>query len=552
MTKQARAYRMAIDGMTCSHCEAAVERALRAQGAQGVRADWRRGEVTFTLVDGVDLSTMQSAVRAAGYRPGEVTEQPYLERAPSTFSSAEADADLVVIGGGSAAFSAAITASELGARVVMIEEGTIGGTCVNIGCVPSKFLLQAAEVYHQTGHHGYAGVQTAALGLELDRLVAQKRELSGELRREKYEDLIEYYGWELLRGRACFIGPDAVAVDGRTVRARAFLIATGARPAVPAIPGLEEAGYLTSTSAMELDRLPSSLVVIGAGYVALELGQVFRSLGSEVTLLQRRPRLLPDYEPEVAEAMGAVLDRMGTTVLTGTQVRRVERTARGRRLTLFRDGREETLEVEQILVAAGRRPNTEALNLERADVAVDERGAPVLDETLRTTNPRVWAAGDVTLAPQFVYVAAYQGRVAARNAVLGLEERADLSAVPEVIFTIPQVAAVGLTRTEANRQGFRVTSAFLPIQAIARARVNLETEGGVVMVTEAESGRILGVQVVGGNAGEMIYAATLAVKHRLTVADLVESFAPYLTMAEGLRLAALAFERDVAKLSCCA
>jgi mercuric reductase len=395
-------------------------------------------------------------------------------------------------------------------------------------------------------------VQTAALGVELDRLVAQKRELSGELRREKYEDLIEYYGWELLRGRARFIGPDAVAVDGRTVRARAFLIATGARPAVPAIPGLEEAGYLTSTSAMELDRLPSSLVVIGAGYVALELGQVFRSLGSEVTLLQRRPRLLPDYEPEVAEAMGAVLDRLGTTVLTGTQVRRVERTARGRRLTLFRDGREETLEVEQILVAAGRRPNTEALDLERADVAVDERGAPVLDETLRTTNPRVWAAGDVTLAPQFVYVAAYQGRVAARNAVLGLEERADLSAVPEVIFTSPQVAAVGLTRAEADRQGYRVESAFLPIQAIARARVNLETEGGVVMVTEAESGRILGVQVVGGNAGEMIYAATLAVKHRLTVADLVESFAPYLTMAEGLRLAALAFERDVAKLSCCA
>ncbi len=543
---------MAIDGMTCSHCEAAVERALRAQGAQDIRADWRRGEVTFTLVDGVDLSTLRGAVRAAGYRPGEVTERREPERAPVIFSSSEADPDLVIIGGGSAAFSAAITAGELGARVVMIEEGTIGGTCVNVGCVPSKFLLRAAEVYHEAGHHGYAGVQTAALGVELDRLVAQKHELSGELRREKYEDLIEYYGWELLRGRARFIGPDAVAVDGRTVRARAFLIATGARPAVPAIPGLEEAGYLTSTSAMELDRLPSSLVVIGAGYVALELGQVFRSLGSEVTLLQRRPRLLPDYEPEVAEAMGAVLDRLGTTVLTGTQVLRVERTARGRRLILFRDGREETLEVEQILVAAGRRPNTEALDLERAGVAVDERGAPVLDETLRTTNPRIWAAGDVTLAPQFVYVAAYQGRVAARNAVLGLEEPADLSAVPEVIFTNPQVAAVGLTRAEADRQGYRVESAFLPIQAIARARVNLETAGGVVMVTEAESGRILGVQVVGGNAGEMIYAATLAVKHRLTVADLAESFAPYLTMAEGLRLAALAFERDVAKLSCCA
>ncbi|MCM8747977.1 mercury(II) reductase [Thermomicrobiaceae bacterium CFH 74404] len=552
MKKQARAYRMAIDGMTCSHCEETVERALRAQGAQGVRADWRHGEVTFTLVDGVDLSTLRSAVRATGYRPGEVTEQPSPERAPITFSSSEADTDLVIIGGGSAAFSAAITATELGARVIMIEEGTIGGTCVNVGCVPSKFLLRAAEVYHEAGHHGYAGVQTAALGVELDRLVAQKRELSGELRREKYEELIEYYGWELIRGRARFIGPDAVAVGDRVVRARAFLIATGARPTVPAIPGLEEAGYLTSTSAMELDRPPSSLGVIGAGYVALELGQVVRSLGSEVTLVQRRPRLLPDYEPEVAEAMGAALGRLGTTVLTGSRVLRVERTRQGRRLVVLRDGREEMLEVEQILVAAGRRPNTEGLDLERAGVAVDERGVPVLDEALRTTNPRVWVAGDVTLAPQFVYVAAYQGRLAARNAVLDLEEPADLSAVPGVIFTDPQVATVGLTRAEAGRQGYRVESAFVPAQAIARARVDLAPEGGVVMVTDGESGRVLGVQAIGRHAGEMIYAATLAVKHRLTAGDLVESFAPYLTMAEGLRLAALAFERDVAKLSCCA
>ncbi len=550
--KGEQAYRMAIAGMTCAHCEVTIERALQAEGARGVRAYWRRGEATFTVSDGADLSALQRAVQAAGYTPGQIVEMQEPGPAPVVFSPAGVDADLVILGGGSAAFSAAITATGLGARVIMIEEGTIGGTCVNVGCVPSKFLLRAAKVYHEAGHHGYAGVHTAVLGVEFDRLVAQKRELSAELRREKYEELIAYYGWELVRGRARFAGPDSVAVGDRVVRARAFLIATGARPSVPPIPGLEEAGYLTSTSAMELDRLPSSLGLIGAGYVALELGQVFRSLGSEVTLLQRRPRLLPDYEPEVAEAMGAALERLGTTVLTGTRILRVERMRRGRRLVVLRNGRKEALEVEQILVAAGRRPNTEALDLERAGVALDERGAPMLDETLRTTNPRVWAAGDVTLAPQFVYVAAYQGRLAARNAVLGLEEPADLSAVPEVIFTDPQVAVVGLTRAEAEQQGYRVESAFVPAQAIARARVDLASEGGVVMVTDGESGRVLGVQAVGRHAGEMIYAATLAVKHRLTVGDLVESFAPYLTMAEGLRLAALAFERDVAKLSCCA
>jgi mercuric reductase len=508
--------------------------------------------VEVTLVDGIDLSTARDAIGDAVCRLGEVSERAQLERVSAALRSPGVDADLVIIGGGAAAFSAAITASELGARVLMIEEGKVGGTCVNIGCVPSKFLLRAGEIYHQAGHHGYAGVRTAALGAEVNPLVVQMHELVGELRREKYEDLVEHYGWELLRGRARFIRPDAVTVAGRTVRGRAFLLATGARPAVPAIPGLERVGYLTSTSAMQLDRLPSSLAVIGAGYVGLELGQVFRALGCEVTLLQRRQRLLPEHEPEVAEAMGAVLDRLGMTVLTGTQVRRLERTARGCGLVLSRGGREETIEAEQLLLAAGRQPNTEALQLDRAGVAVDERGAPVLDATLRTTNPRIWAAGDVTLAPQFVSVAAHQGRVAARNAVLEQAEPVDLSAVPAVMFTSPQVAAVGLTRADAKRQGYRVESAFLPIQAITRARIDLEREGGVVMVAEEASGRLLGVQVVGRNAGEVIYAATLAVKHRLTVADLVESFAPYPTMAEGLRLTALAFQRDVAKLSCCA
>jgi len=303
---------------------------------------------------------------------------------------------------------------------------------------------------------------------------------------------------------------------------------------------------------MELDRLPASLAIIGAGYIALEQGQIFRHLGSAVTIMQRGPRLLPDYEPEVAEAAHQMLDRLGTQVLTGSQIQRVERTARGRCLHLICDGRMEMIEAEQILVATGRQPNTDVLNLDQAGVDRDTRGAPVVNEHLRTTNPRIFAAGDVTLAPQFVYVAAYQGRLAAENALTATPRAVDLRAVPSVIFTEPQIASVGLTRTQAQAAGFAVQSTDLPLGAVPRAQVNVESEGVFVLVADAASGRLLGVQVVAGNAGEVIYAATLAVKYGLTVTDLVESFAPYLTMAEGLKLGALSFGRDVAKLSCCA
>jgi mercuric reductase len=333
---------------------------------------------------------------------------------------------------------------------------------------------------------------------------------------------------------------------------RAYLIAAGARPAIPPILGLPEAGYLTSTSAMELGSLPASIVVIGAGYVALELGQVFRHLGSEVTILERGLRLLPSSEPAVASAVEAMLDRLGTRVLAGAQVQRVQRTGSGRLLTITRDGKTEQIEAEQVLVATGRQPNVELLNLAAARVEIDQRGAVVIDEHLRTTNPRIFAAGDVTLSPQFIYVAAYEGGLAAENALSDTSRTLDLSAVPSVIFTDPQIAAVGLTREQARRQGYEVKLGVLPIDAIPRAEANYERKGVFVLVADATTDRVLGAHVVASNAGDVIYAATLAVKHHLTVTDLVESFTPYLTMAEGLKLAALSFDRDVTKLSCCA
>ncbi len=543
--------RMDIGGMTCGHCEVAVSGALERAGAREARADFRRGEATFSVSPGADTATFEQAVRGAGYQALGIE---LLGRGPTRMHSGDGDTeyDLAIIGSGGAAMAAAIRAVGGGARVVMIERATPGGTCVNIGCIPSKTLLRAAETYHRAGHHPFEGIETRAGSVDFGKLVAQKDELVADLRKEKYVDLIEEYGWEFIRGEASFEDPETLLVDGRAIRAGAYLVATGARPAVPPVPGLEEAGYLDSTTAMELDRLPESLLVIGAGSIALEHGQIFRHLGSRVTLMQRGPRLLGNFEPEVSEAMSEALARKGIEALTGVRVERAERTPTGRRLYVSVDGRERVLEGEQILVATGRQPNVESLGLDRAGVEIDERGAVRVDDRLRTSNPRVWAAGDVTLSPQYVYVAAYEGALVADNALSGTDRPVDLSALPQIIFTDPQVATVGLTEAEARVAGREVDTSVLPLSSVPRALVNLDTVGVFKLVADAATGKLLGAHVVAENAGDVIYAATLAVKYGLTVEDLLGSFSPYLTMAEGLKLAAQSFGRDVSKLSCCA
>lgn len=540
---------MDIEGMTCSHCEATVKRALEATGARDASADFRRGEATFDLPSGVETEALQRAVREAGYEPGAVER---IGHQPEEARIGSDDYDLAIIGSGGGAFAAAIRAVENGARVAMIERGTIGGTCVNIGCVPSKTLLRGAETHHRAGHHPFKGIEIKTGAVDYGAMVRQKDELVSTMRQEKYIDLIDEYGWDLIEGEATFEDEETLRVGDRTIRAASYLISTDARPAVPEIPGLEETGYLTSTTAMELDRVPESVLVIGAGYVALEQGQLLSHLGSRVTLMQRGPRLLRDYEPEVSEAMMEALGRDGIEVLPGTHVQGAEKTANGKRLYVTVDGEERVLEGEEILVAAGRQPNVEALGLDRAGVDLDERGAVRVDEQLRTSNGRVWAAGDVTLGPQFVYVAAHEGALVVDNALSGADRSLDFSALPGVIFSDPQVATVGLTEQQAREAGREVQTSVLPLDAVPRALVNHDTLGVIKLVADAETNQLIGAHVVAENAGDVIYAATIAVKFGLTISDLTDNFAPYLTMSEGLKLAAQTFGKDVSKLSCCA
>ncbi|MBI3970225.1 MAG: mercury(II) reductase [Chloroflexi bacterium] len=561
--------RMPVEGMTCESCNRHVERALAASGARDVHADYRNGEAVFTVDRGTAVAPLAQGVAAVGYRPGTVevlsdgpagapAEAPVDVRLPApqrprVAKGADDGYDLAIIGSGSAAFAAAIKARDAGARVVMVERGTLGGTCVNTGCVPSKALLRAAEAYWQTQHHRFAGFQAQVGPVDLRKLVAQKRELVDALRKEKYQDLIGVYGWEVRQGTATFADATTLHVDGATLQANAYLIATGASAAVPPIPGLAEAGYLTSTTALQLEAVPDSLAVIGANAIGLELGQLYRHLGSRVTLFEVLPRIAPFEEPEIGETLAEALQEEGMEVVPAAQIRRVGGGAEDKKqIVATVGGCERTWEVAEILVATGRRPNTKDLGLERAGIETDRRGAIVVDETLRTTNLRVWAAGDVTPAPQFVYVAAYEGALAAENSLNGADRRVDLRAVPRVTFTSPQIAAVGLTEAQAREQGHEVKVSVLPLHAVPRALVNRETHGLFKLVADAQTDRLLGAHILADNAGDVIHAATLALKFGLTIADLVGTFAPYLTMAEGLKLAAQTFDKDVAVLSCCA
>ncbi len=550
-----RRLRIQIDGMTCTDCEHHVTTALEGVGATDVHASFRRGEALVTVSDDAETEALLAAVAASGYRPRAihpVTDPPSPQhgRSPRR-SKGPSPYDLAIVGSGGAAFASAIRARDAGASVVMIERGTIGGTCVNIGCVPSKTLLRAAEIHHLAQTNPFTGLNTAAGPARWDAIIAQKDALVSELRQHKYEDLVTDYGWELVHGEAAFADASTLHVGDRSIAAKAFLIATGARPAVPSIPGLAEAGYLTSTTALELRHVPESIAVIGSGYIALELGQLFAHLGSKVTLMQRSPKLLKTFDPEISEAVSGVLADEGIEQLTEVQYLRVEGGPQGRRIHLTVAGRARVVEASAILVATGRQPNTEALHLEAAGVRADPRRAVLVDAELRTNVPHILGAGDVTLGPQFVYVAAYEGAIAADNA-LGAHRPVDLGVVPSVTFTSPAIATVGLTEAQAKQAGYDVKTSVLPMSAVPRALVNHDTRGVFKLVADAASNVVLGAHIVADNAGDAIYAATLAVKFHLTVTDLTETMAPYLTMAEGLKLTAQTFGRDVNKLSCCA
>jgi mercuric reductase len=542
-----------VQGMTCDGCAAHVEKALR--GVAGVEEakvpSWRGGRATVTAGASVGDEALVQAVESAGYR-AQVRERRAV-REGQRFPARGDTYDLMVVGGGSAAFAAAIKAADLGARVALVEASTIGGTCVNVGCVPSKTLIKAAELCYRSAYPKFEGLTACPPPSDWQRVVQQKDELVAALRQGKYVDVMKVYpGITLIRGRARLTGGATLSVDGVAYRPGKILVATGSLPWAPPIPGLAEAGFLDSTDALSLPSLPASLLVLGAGAVGLELGQLFARFGVRVMILEGGPHVAGGEEPEIGRALSAYLAQEKIRVCTDVRVERVERGGGEYAVHAVIDGRREVCRAAELLVATGRRPNTADLGLAEAGVALGPRGEIQVNEHLQTTNPDIYAAGDCIGEPMLVYVAAYAGGLAAENALTGAGRVYDLSALPHVIFTDPQVASVGLTERAAKAAGKAVRTAVLSLEHVPRALAARDPRGLFKLVADGQTGKLLGAHILADEAGEVIQAATLAVKFGLRVQDLIDTFHPYLTMAEGLKLAALSFDKDVARLSCCA
>ncbi len=460
--------------------------------------------------------------------------------------------DLAVIGAGSAGFSAAITAAEAGAQVALIGHGTIGGTCVNVGCVPSKTLIRAAEaVHHANAASRFAGISAQARMTDWNALRAQKDELVAGLRQAKYIDLLPAYnGVAYLEGKARLDG-GGITVDGARIDAGKIIIATGSREFIPPIPGIADLPYLTSTSAFELEALPETLIVIGGGYIGCELAQMFARLGVKVTILFRS-RLLPEAEPEISQALASYFEAEGVTVQRVGGYEGIRASAGAIALSAAIEGTTETLEAQRVLLSAGRKANTDGLGLAEAGVALLPNGGIEVDDRMRTSKPGVYAAGDVTGRDLFVYMAAYGAKIAAHNALNGDARRYDDLAMPAVVFTDPQVASVGLTEAAAKAQGIEVRTSTLPLDHVPRALAARDTRGLIKLVAERTTGKLIGAHILAPEGADSIQTAALAIKQGLSYTELGEMIFPYLTTVEGLKLAAQTFDMDVSKLSCCA
>ncbi len=460
--------------------------------------------------------------------------------------------DLAVIGAGSAGFSAAITAADQGAQVALIGHGTIGGTCVNVGCVPSKALIRATEAMHHANTASrFAGVEGRASVTDWSALRVQKDELVASLRQAKYIDLLPAYnGLAYLEGQAR-LGNGGVSVNGKHINADKIIIATGSHEFVPDIPGIADISYLTSTSAFELEHLPQSMIIMGGGYIGCELAQMFARAGVEITIVMRS-RLLPEAEPEISEALTQYFTDEGIIVLPVSSYKSVRQASGDTVLTVEIDGAPVDIEAERLLLTAGRKANTEGLGLKEATIELMPNGGIKVDDAMRTTKTGVYAAGDVTGRDQFVYMAAYGAKIAANNAMNGDSLKYDNAAMPAVVFTDPQVASVGLSEQAARSQGINVKTSVLTLDNVPRALAAQDTRGLIKLVADGTTNKLIGAHIIAPEGADSIQTAALAIKQGMTYQDLGDMIFPYLTTVEGLKLAAQTFDMDVSKLSCCA
>ncbi len=445
---------------------------------------------------------------------------------------ARMDYDLTILGGGSGGLTAARTAASLGARVLLVEKERLGGDCLYTGCVPSKSLIHVAQMVHQARTATRLGLNTCRVDIDM----AQVAEYIQEVIKRVHEAERVYTDHVTVKfGGASFQSPTSLMVNTEKITSRATIIATGSHPARPRIEGLAQIGYLTNEDVFQLRHLPASLLIVGGGPVGVELGQALARLGVQVTLVQGPERILPREDPDVSEAIARVLQAEGVTMVTNARVLKAEQHGEKKRITAKQDEHVVTVEADEILLAAGRQPNVDRLNLDAARIVYTAQGIEV-NSYLQTSTAHIFALGDVLGKDLFTHVAAYQAGVAVRNALLPVgKKKVDYRVLPWCTFTDPEAARVGLTSEEAQQRHRQVRVVTFPWAEIDRAQTEHAPTGFIKLVLAGKKEEIVGAHMVGAHAGELLGEVALAMQHHLTVSDLLATIHPYPTLHTGLQ-----------------
>lgn len=483
--------------------------------------------------------------------------------------------DFVILGNGAAAFAAAIKADELGKRTAMVQGGTIGGTCVNVGCVPSKRLLVAGEIIRNTVEYdlGRGTLPSHREKFNFSRIVQEKNKMVSTLRSEKYENVLDgLSNVTLYKGMAEFVSENEIRIhdgmakdkvnsEGKIIRGQNFLIATGSSTRIPNFSGTDKIDYWTNIEALDQKKAPRSLIVIGGRALGLEFAQMYNRLGVRVTLLQRSETIIPDDEPELVEALTEYLKEDGINIQTNVQVKRIssinvgrQGKSSGKKLVAIEtetSGKHAVYKAEALLLATGRGPNSKDIGLERLGIETKDGGAVKIDDEMNTNVPNVYAAGDVTGEPMLEALAAREGTLAAENALTGSHRKIDLNVVPRAIFTDPQLASVGLTDAEAVKAGHECNCKVLNFSEVSKARIIGNTRGVIKMVAANGTHEILGIHILAPHAAELIHEAVMILKAKYKVEDVVDIIHMFPTLSESIKVVAQSYFRDVGATSCC-
>jgi len=540
-----------ITGMTCDHCATGIKKLLsKNEGVTEAKVSYLNAscECSFDPTKTSKEEIVNTINETKNYKVKSDNENG---------NTNGNHFDLIIIGGGSAAFSAAIKAESLGLSTLMVNGGLdFGGTCVNVGCVPSKNLIRAGETAYHATHSNFTGIKPKGVDIDFAQVIKDKKKLVATLQEKKYMDVVsDFENLTMLTGWAEFKDNKTIVVDGETeYSALKFIIATGATTNIPNIKGLNEIGFLTNVSLFDLEEKPESITIMGAGYIGLEIAMAYNRLGLKVRIIEFTDRVLRTQTPDISEALEAQMRKEGIEILPNFRAVKFEKKG-GETIIHCKcpDGSfTQIIEKGKVVVASGTKPNTDKLGLDSIGLTLTKSGHIAVNEKMETNLPNIYAVGDATNTPAFVYTAAFEGKIAIENGFAGAENKADYSSLPWVVFTDPQVAGAGLDEAQAEAENISFEVTKIGLEHVPRAIAANDTRGFIKLIRNTETDKLIGARIVAPEGGELIQQLSMAIKYGITVKELAESFYPYLTLSEGIKLAAITFGKDVSKLSCCA